>query len=205
MVPRDEEEYERRRQQIIDGALAVFSAKGFDKATNQEIAEAAGIGSPGLIYHYFENKMDLLRQAVASRAPLMQDIVRDDILMGKTPRDALRLIGSAFFETLYDLTNLQLFRVIIAEALRNQAMADEWHQTGTMPAKRVLTRYLDAEMRAGKLKPVDPEAAANCFLGSFLLYTLTNEVFGRSDAQKLARQTMLETTVSIFLEGLEVE
>lgn len=48
MVARDEE-YERRRQQIIDGALVVFSQKGFDKATNQEIAEAAGIASPGLI------------------------------------------------------------------------------------------------------------------------------------------------------------
>jgi hypothetical protein len=29
---RDEQEFERRRQQIIGGALAVFSGKGFEKA-----------------------------------------------------------------------------------------------------------------------------------------------------------------------------
>ena len=51
MPSRDEQDFEERRQQIIDGALEVFSEKGFEKATNKDIAEAAGIGSPGLIYH----------------------------------------------------------------------------------------------------------------------------------------------------------
>ena len=51
MAARDDQERIQRRQQIIDGALMVFAEKGFDKATNQEIAEAAGIGSAGLIYH----------------------------------------------------------------------------------------------------------------------------------------------------------
>ncbi len=73
MVSRDEDEHERRRQQIIDGALVVFAEKGFEKATNQDIAEAAGIGSPGLIYHYFESKADLLRQVVASRSLGLQE------------------------------------------------------------------------------------------------------------------------------------
>ena len=50
MPPRDEQDYEQRRQQIIDGALEAFSAKGFDGASNKDIAEAAKIGSPGLIY-----------------------------------------------------------------------------------------------------------------------------------------------------------
>src|SRR5690348_12855530 len=39
-----------RRRQIIDGALQVFSSRGFAQATNKEIAQAAGIRSPGLIY-----------------------------------------------------------------------------------------------------------------------------------------------------------
>nr|MDQ2998168.1 TetR/AcrR family transcriptional regulator [Chloroflexota bacterium] len=39
-----------RRQQIIAAALKVFSIKGFHKATNKDIAQAAGGISPGLIY-----------------------------------------------------------------------------------------------------------------------------------------------------------
>ena len=58
MPPRDEQDFESRRQQIIDGALQVFASKGFEKATNKDIAVASGIGSPGLIYHYFKDKCD---------------------------------------------------------------------------------------------------------------------------------------------------
>lgn len=50
MPPRDEQDFEDRRQQIIDCALQVFASKGFEKATNKDIAAASGIGSPGLIY-----------------------------------------------------------------------------------------------------------------------------------------------------------
>lgn len=59
MPPRDEQDFENRRQQIIDGALQVFGTKGFEKANNKDIAVAARIGSPGLIYHYF-NKYRVL-------------------------------------------------------------------------------------------------------------------------------------------------
>ena len=41
MPPRDEHDYEARRQQIIEGALQVFSREGYEKATNIDIARAA--------------------------------------------------------------------------------------------------------------------------------------------------------------------
>ncbi|MDF5718561.1 MAG: TetR/AcrR family transcriptional regulator [Rhizonema sp. NSF051] len=72
MPPRDEQGFEGRRQQIIHGALQVFASKGFDSATNKDIAAASGIGSPGLSYHYFKDKYDLLQQVVEQRMPLLQ-------------------------------------------------------------------------------------------------------------------------------------
>ena len=50
---------EERREQIIEAATFVFSRKGFQAATNKEIAAEAGI-APGLIYHYFKDRQDLL-------------------------------------------------------------------------------------------------------------------------------------------------
>ncbi len=203
MANNRDEEYEHRRQQIIDGALAVFSEKGFDKATNQEIAEAAGIASPGLIYHYFESKADLLRQAMSSRAPLLQSIIRDEALTAMAPREALTLIGSAFLDALNNPDNLQLFRVIIGESLRNPSMAGAWHSASSLPAKRGLVHYLDAKMQAGELRRANPVAAATCFLGPVLLYVLSSEVFGPADTPRLDRETMLMQVVEIFLRGLE--
>ena len=51
---RKEREKERRRQQIIVAAKRVFSAKGFSKATMEDIAREVEL-SPGTLYIYFKN------------------------------------------------------------------------------------------------------------------------------------------------------
>jgi AcrR family transcriptional regulator len=55
---RKERERERRRQQIIVAAKKVFSEKGFNKATMDDIAGEAEL-SPGTLYLYFKNKEEL--------------------------------------------------------------------------------------------------------------------------------------------------
>ena len=55
---RKERERERRRQQIIVAAKRVFSKKGFNKATMEDIAKEAEL-SPGTLYLYFKNKDEL--------------------------------------------------------------------------------------------------------------------------------------------------
>jgi TetR/AcrR family transcriptional regulator len=47
------------RAHLLDCALALFSARGFDAVGVQEIVEAAGVTKPTL-YHYFTNKRGLL-------------------------------------------------------------------------------------------------------------------------------------------------
>jgi AcrR family transcriptional regulator len=204
MTVHDDQERSQRRQQIIDGALQVFAEKGFDKATNQQIAEATGIGSAGLIYHYFESKADLLRQAVASRSPTVQIMAQRDLLLDMPPRDALRLIGSAFLTTLSDPENQHLFRIVMTEALRNPRMAEAWHQSSSRPLRDALIDYLAANMRAGKLRNMDPEAAANCFMGPVLTYVLSGQLFGRASTPGLNPEVMVDTAIEIFLRGMEV-
>ena len=47
-----------KRRQILDGARAVFLADGFDAASMNEIARAAGV-SKGTLYVYFDSKDEL--------------------------------------------------------------------------------------------------------------------------------------------------
>src|SRR5918912_3567788 len=49
---------EDRRSAILDSALEVFSKRGFNGASIDEIAQAAGI-SKALIYEHFPSKKDL--------------------------------------------------------------------------------------------------------------------------------------------------
>ena len=55
---RKQREKERRRQEILTAAREVFSVKGFNSATMEEIASKAEL-SPGTLYLYFKNKEEL--------------------------------------------------------------------------------------------------------------------------------------------------
>ena len=54
---------ERRRQQIIQAAIRVFSEKGYHRAKVEDITRAVGI-STGTFYIYFTNKRELFMEVV---------------------------------------------------------------------------------------------------------------------------------------------
>ncbi len=55
---RKQREREQRRQEILNAARVVFSTKGFNSTTMEEIASQAEL-SPGTLYLYFKNKEEL--------------------------------------------------------------------------------------------------------------------------------------------------
>ncbi len=204
MPPRDEQDFEWRRQQIIDGALQVFASKGFEKATNKDIAVAAGIGSPGLIYHYFKDKSDLFRQVVEQRLPVLQLLNHsEEEMMSKSPQDALTLFGQAFVKVVDNPTSIAMMKLILGEAVRQPEVARMVNSIGPSRSIAFLTRYLKKQMSAGVLKPMDATAAARCFVGPFIAYIVSREVFLQPDAQQLSTDMMVATAVEIFLQGMQ--
>lgn len=47
-----------RRETLVEAAVKVFSARGFQGTAMEDVAAAAGVGK-GTLYHYFQNKEDL--------------------------------------------------------------------------------------------------------------------------------------------------
>ncbi len=205
MPPRDEQDYESRRQQIIDGALEVFSSKGFEQATNKDIAQAASIGSPGLIYHYFKDKADLLQRVLEERAPVLQLIAHGDELMDLPPREALQRLGRAYVDTMTNPPAVKLFKLVLGESIRRPIVADMLNRVGPARGLHFLSRYLEHQMTLGRLRRMDPGAAARCFMGPLLAYIMTREVFPQPDTPHLRPETMVRTTVDIFLDGIMLE
>lgn len=50
---------EQRRAQIVDGLLAVMAERGYERASVQAIAKAAGLGA-GLVHYHFDSKQGIL-------------------------------------------------------------------------------------------------------------------------------------------------
>jgi AcrR family transcriptional regulator len=83
------------RARILDSALRLFAAHGYDRTPVRTIAEHAGV-STGLLYHYFPGKGALLRALFeATMADVRESFAR--AAAAQTPAERLgTLIRSAF-------------------------------------------------------------------------------------------------------------
>ncbi len=205
MPARDEQDFESRRQQIIDGALQVFASKGFEKATNKDIAAASEVGSPGLIYHYFKDKSDLFRQVLEQRIPMLQLLSHSEEMMTLPPREALTVFATTFLKIVDNPNAIALTKLMLSEAVRRPLIADMINTIGPGRGFAFLTQYLEKQMDAGVLKRMDTGAAARCFIGPLIAFVLTREVFPQPDAQTLKPETMVTTIVEVFLQGMLLE
>ena len=126
---RKEREKERRRQQIIVAAKRVFSEKGFNKATMEDIAKEAEL-SPGTLYLYFKNKEELyasLSLRILQYLHIRVTHVNKDTSL--TPDKKL----SALMEAMYDvyefdpLIIINMFHLQSSETLKNlsESLLDE--------------------------------------------------------------------------------
>lgn len=103
------------RQAIIDAALDLFAARGFEGASTRLIAEQAGVTQPALSYH-FAGKEELWRAAVGELFARLAASVRRrlDGLTGVDERTVATLMVRHFVE--FSARNPQLHRIIMQES-----------------------------------------------------------------------------------------
>lgn len=74
-APRPTRIQQKNRAMILEGALTVFSAQGFRGATIDQIAEAAGLSKPNVLY-YFASKDDIYRSVLTGLLDMWLDPMR---------------------------------------------------------------------------------------------------------------------------------
>jgi AcrR family transcriptional regulator len=79
----------RRRRQIIEGAIKVFSAKGFHNATVREIAEEAGV-TMGTLYNYISCKEDIIYMVYDHIGKIIRGDVEKAIFGIDDPKERLK-------------------------------------------------------------------------------------------------------------------
>ena len=85
-----------RRRQLLDTARRVFAARGFDAATLEEIAEAAGVTRP-IVYSHFGDKRGLFEAVVGDEIARVQAVVSEAIAAPGPPRAVLERGLRSFF------------------------------------------------------------------------------------------------------------
>ena len=102
MSPRTEQQFEEireaRKKEIMDTALKLFAAEGFDKTSISKIAGEAGI-SKGLLYNYFKSKEDLIKTIIFNGLDSLTRYI-DPNHDGILTRDELQYFIEEFFDVL---------------------------------------------------------------------------------------------------------
>jgi AcrR family transcriptional regulator len=170
---------EERRKQLIDTALGLFAAKGFENTTTKEIAEASGVAQ-GLIYHYFGGKEELLFAAVDRHGFLPRLRVILAASSERPAREVLPRIVEGFRALLGEKDDL--VRVFFRESQVNPEVGRKLAET-IQEGVELLSGYLRARIAAGELRDLDPEAAAKALLYAVQMAHMTREPAGTFERQ----------------------
>ena len=155
----------RRRRNVLDAALRVFSANGYHQTRISDIIEEASIAR-GTFYLYFDSKnaifhelLDLLLERIRS------NVVGVDLEDGAPPVRE-QLLGSVrgVFEAFRD--DRALAKFILREAVGIDAEIDEKLESFHNHLHGWLSASLANGQRIGLIREIDTELVAWCILGS---------------------------------------
>src|SRR4051794_37391411 len=111
MTSTHETEAPRTRDRILDVALDLFTAKGYDATSMREIAEQLDITKPALYYH-FDSKEDIVRALLADMEHQVAELVTWAREQPYTPE--LRRAVLARWSDVMQAHGLNAFRFFIA-------------------------------------------------------------------------------------------
>jgi len=192
-----------KRRQIMDGARQVFLSAGFDGASMNDIARAAGV-SKGTLYAYFDSKEQLfeaiIRGEYAQSAERLCTFRREG-----DPREMLKDFGVRLISKMAEPYTRSLARVVIAAAEKFPNVGRAFYEAGPLYGANRLAAELESLEKAGKLRVPDPERAAWQFVDLCQSYVYKRLLFGVVDS--ISREDIeasVEAGVDVFMKAYGV-
>jgi TetR/AcrR family fatty acid metabolism transcriptional regulator len=189
--------FTEKRRSILRSATIVFAQKGYSGTRVGDIAREAGIAY-GLIYHYFDNKEDILNSLFQETWSLTLKVLEGIHADGGSLRQKLRRIAGFFLEA-WSLRP-ELVEVVVLEVIRSPKFLEaanlEAFQKTFLLLERVISAHRD-DLRAG----TDPRMAAVLFMGS-LEILLTGFVAREFLSEGFTTERGADAVVDTFLYGI---
>jgi AcrR family transcriptional regulator len=160
------EDESAKRRQIVEGARGVFLAQGFDAASMNDIARAAGV-SKGTLYVYFKHKEDLFEAIVEQECDAQAEGIFDFDPNDHDVESVLTRLGVAYVKFLCRPEKASAIRTVIAIADRMPEVGRKFYESGPERGMTQLSDYLTAQIEAGVLAIDDVEIAAAQLMESY--------------------------------------
>ena len=170
---------EDTKQRILNKALELFAAKGYDSVSVGEIAGAVGIKAPSL-YNHFPGKQAIFDAIVESTAAQYEaDTGKIDIHVENAARDVLvfaEITAEGLFEKVrqifeYSLHNQRIRRfrrMMTMEQFRSPELAALYSERYVDRVLAYHAGIFRALMTSGEIRPQDPDTLAMMYTAPVL-------------------------------------
>lgn len=152
----------RKFDQVLEGAREVFMRDGFEGASVDDIARAAGV-SKATLYSYFPDKRLLFSEVARiecnRQAEEALDVIGVDAPVEVVLREAANRIVRFFLSDF----GQQVFRICVAESYRFPELGQRFYESGPMLVRERMSKVLTPYVERGILKIEDMDLAANQF------------------------------------------
>ena len=154
--------FDVKRASIVGGAKDVFLRHGFEGASMDEIAAAAGV-SKMTVYRYFRSKEQLFAGVIRD---LCERIIDEDLerMLERRPEEALRGFARKMVAILFARDTIELHRIVIAESRRFPALGRLFYKSGPEACIAMLAAYLERHNSRRSLNLPNPRRTAEEFL-----------------------------------------
>ncbi len=155
-----------KRRQILDAAVRVFAAQGFEESRVGDVAAEAGVAY-GLVYHYYGSKDAVLEAVFREAWGRLLDAVAQAEQSGEDAAGQLELVVKIVLRAWRD--DPDLVRLLVREVTRSPHVQDELDEIGQGFA--ALERIVRRGQSEGAFRP-----ELDARLAAWLLYGALEEV-----------------------------
>ena len=152
----------RKYDQVLKGAWEVFRSDGFEGASVDDIARAAGV-SKATLYSYFPDKQMLFLEVARLECDRQAQTSFASIDPSKPVEQVLKDIATEFMNFLTSDFGQRIFRISVAESARFPELGRAFYETGPRVVHQMLIQLFECKSKQGELNIDDMDLAAHQF------------------------------------------
>jgi AcrR family transcriptional regulator len=198
------EEESAKRRQILDGARKVFMDLGFDGASMNEIARAAGV-SKGTLYVYFADKSRLF-EAMVEDEVLAKGKIAYNLDPGRDVETTLQEFGRTYIGSMCRPGGGSSIRTVMAIAERMPEVGRRFYENVLAKSIDRLADYLQVHVLPNDLAIDDCQLAAAQFMQmcqATLFLPFVFQAEPAPSAERIAR--VVDSATRLFLQTYRVK
>ncbi|MCP4129508.1 MAG: TetR/AcrR family transcriptional regulator [bacterium] len=191
----------KRQAQIMEIASELFSVKGYNATSLDDILKAAGIAK-GTFYLHFEGKFDLLDKIIDEKLEMFYGYVKVLDISAPGPIDEIRQLYLTVAATITQMEDFKKFsRLLLREYMGvDQSILNKVNAFFETVVS-MTEEYLSKAQEEGRVKPeLDTEIVAYSVVGA------VKELFFRWAImdQEIDIENTVNNTLDLFLHGMLV-